>query len=76
MNDFKYTVILEPGEDGGWGAYVPDLPGCFSSADSYDEILSSIQEAIAGHIRVLEEAGDPVPQPRVIVGSVEVKRTA
>lgn len=76
MREARYTVILEQGDDGGWGAYVPDLPGCYSSADTYDEILAGIPEAIAGHIRVLEESGEPVPLPRTIAGTVQVLRSA
>jgi predicted RNase H-like HicB family nuclease len=72
----KYTVLLEQGVDGGWGAYVPDMPGCFSSADTYEEILSTVQEAIAGHIRMLEESGEEVPSPRTIAGTVEIQRSA
>ncbi|WP_177313672.1 type II toxin-antitoxin system HicB family antitoxin, partial [Marinobacter gelidimuriae] len=28
------------------GAEVPDFPGCFSAADSWDELAGNIQEAI------------------------------
>ena len=31
----KYPIAIEPGdEDHAWGVVVPDLPGCFSAADS------------------------------------------
>ena len=76
MTATTYTVILEQGEDGGWGAYVPDLPGCYSSADTYEQILSNVQEAIAGHIRVLREAGEPIPEPRSIAQTIDIQRSA
>lgn len=31
----KYPIAIEPGSDAqAWGVVVPDLPGCFSTADS------------------------------------------
>jgi predicted RNase H-like HicB family nuclease len=59
----QYTVILERGEK-SWGAYVPDLPGCIAAADSREEALSLIREAIALHIDGLKEQGLSVPASR------------
>jgi len=58
----QYLVVIEEGED-GFGAYVPDLPGCIAAADSKDEVLALIQEAIEFHIEGLKDHGDPVPRP-------------
>jgi predicted RNase H-like HicB family nuclease len=57
----RYTVLLEPEEDGGFVASVPALPGCISQGDTRDEALANIREAIAVHIEDCLEAGDPVP---------------
>jgi predicted RNase H-like HicB family nuclease len=58
----KYLVVVEKSEN-GFGAYVPDLPGCVAVADKRDEVVSLIQEAIEFHIEGLKESGDPVPEP-------------
>lgn len=58
----KYLVVVEKSEN-GFGAYVPDLPGCVAAADTRDEVVSLIQEAIEFHIEGLKESGDPVPEP-------------
>jgi predicted RNase H-like HicB family nuclease len=55
-------VILEKGET-GWGAYVPDLPGCVAVAKTLEETERLIEEAITMHIEALRADGDPVPEP-------------
>jgi predicted RNase H-like HicB family nuclease len=58
----EYTVIIEQGET-SVGAYVPDLPGCVAIADSRDEAMDLIHDAIDLHLESLRENGDPVPPP-------------
>ena len=48
----KYLVVLEKSQT-GYGAYVPDLPGCVSVGATRDEVLSLIREAIELHIEGL-----------------------
>ena len=54
-------VILCPGEDGYVVAEVPSLPGCVSQGRTRDKALTNIREAIALHVEVLQERGEPVP---------------
>ena len=58
----KYAVVIERSET-GYGAYVPDLPGCIAVSLNRDELEKLIAEAIALHLRSLQEHGDPVPRP-------------
>lgn len=51
----KLHVVLEPSEEGGYTAYVPALPGCFSEGDSRDEALTNIQEAIELYLEPVED---------------------
>jgi predicted RNase H-like HicB family nuclease len=57
----RYTVVLEPEDDGGYVASVPALPGCVSQGDTRAEALKNIQEAIALYVEDCRDAGDPVP---------------
>ncbi|HEX5762528.1 MAG TPA: type II toxin-antitoxin system HicB family antitoxin [Solirubrobacterales bacterium] len=43
-------------EDGGYWAEVPDLPGCFASGDTLDELFGSLQDGVALY---LAEEGKP-----------------
>ena len=68
----KYAVIIEEGES-SFGAYVPDLPGCAAVAETKEELMKLIQEAIDFHIEGLREDGRPVPEPSSSVEYVEVR---
>jgi predicted RNase H-like HicB family nuclease len=57
----KYLVIIEKGPD-NFSAYVPDLPGCTSAGDTVEDTLAGIREAIEGHLEVMREYGDPIPE--------------
>jgi predicted RNase H-like HicB family nuclease len=59
----NYLVVIEK-SDTGFGAYVPDLPGCVAVGNTEEEALRLISEAVALHIEALKEQGLPVPQPR------------
>ena len=67
----KYMVVIEKGEN-GYGAHVPDLPGCIAAGETRDEVVELIKEAIEFHIEGLKEAGEPVPQPSSVGEYVEV----
>jgi predicted RNase H-like HicB family nuclease len=42
----EYVVVLERAEDGGWGAYLPDLPGVVALGSSREEVAERIREAL------------------------------
>lgn len=43
----KYTAIINKDKlDGGYFAQIPDLKGCFTQAETLDELKDNIQEAI------------------------------
>lgn len=59
-----YPVAIEVGnEEDAFGVVVPDLKGCFSAGDSYEEALANAVEAIEGHLELMAEDGHLPPQP-------------
>jgi predicted RNase H-like HicB family nuclease len=58
----RYMVIVEKGES-SYGAFVPDLPGCIAVAETEQEVITLIQEAIQFHLEDLQLEGLPIPQP-------------
>jgi predicted RNase H-like HicB family nuclease len=69
----KYAVIFEKSRT-GYGAYVPDLPGCVAVAKTLPKTKRLIREAIEFHIEGLREHGDPVPRPTTTVAAIAVSR--
>jgi len=56
-----YTVNVYEADEGGFWANVEELPGCFGSGDTLDELEQDVKQAIESYILALEEAGSPVP---------------
>jgi len=67
----QYLVVLEQGPE-SFGAYVPDLPGCIVAAESREEALALIREAIEFHIEGLKQNGQPIPPPSSSSEVVEI----
>jgi predicted RNase H-like HicB family nuclease len=57
----QYAVVIERGPT-SYGAYVPDLPGCVAAAETRQEALALIREAIQYHLAAMREEGLPVPK--------------
>ncbi len=67
----RYAVVVEKGES-SFGAYVPDLPGCIAAAETKEEVLKLIHEAIEFHVEGLREDGQPIPEPSSSIEYIEV----
>jgi predicted RNase H-like HicB family nuclease len=67
-----YTVVFEREEDGGYSAWAPDLPGCASQGETYDEAMANMREAIECYIEAHEKLGRPLPEPRTQIETVQV----
>lgn len=67
-----YVVIYEQADDGGWGAYSPDLEGCIALGDSREEVEKHMREGIALYLDELRRRGHPIQQPRNFAGVVSV----
>ena len=67
----RYAVVVEKAEN-NFSAYVPDLPGCIAAAESQEEVMELIREAIDFHLEGMREAGEEIPQPSTIAEYVEV----
>jgi predicted RNase H-like HicB family nuclease len=67
----KYAVVIEKSET-GFGAYVPDLPGCVAVGETLAETERLIREAVEFHLEGLREDGIPVPEPSTVTQYVEI----
>jgi predicted RNase H-like HicB family nuclease len=67
----EYLVVYEQTPT-GYSAYVPDLPGCITTGPTLPDTRKSMQEAIRGHLAVMREFGDAIPQPTTIAEPMQV----
>jgi len=56
----NHAIIIERAEDGGFGAWCPDLPGVVALADSETDVIKEMTEAIEFHIEGLRQDGLPI----------------
>ena len=56
-----FPIVIHKDEASAYGVSVPDLPGCFSAADTFEEAIESAHEAIACHLEGLLLDDEPVP---------------
>ena len=61
-----YAIIIERADDGGYGAWGPDVPGCVALGDTEAEALSEMKEAIRLHLQVMRERDEPLPESSTV----------
>jgi predicted RNase H-like HicB family nuclease len=61
---FEMRYLVRVFLDGGnYSAMVPDLPGCVAAADTVEETLKLMAEAIGLHLELMRESGEKIPKP-------------
>jgi predicted RNase H-like HicB family nuclease len=58
----EYQCVLEPQAEGGFLAYLPDLPDVASEGETREEALANVQEALKGYLTTMERRGWPLPE--------------
>jgi len=72
QNKYNFTIIIEKDSD-GYFVYCPQLQGCYSQGDTYEEALNNIEDAIKLHIEDRQEELKTWKQPQFInVTSLEL----
>lgn len=62
MRKVSYPAVFEPSGE-GYGVYFPDLPGCISYGDSYEDAQRAAAEALGLHLYGMEKDGEAIPAP-------------
>jgi len=63
----QYQVYVEKGEDSGYVAHCPAIPGCHSQGGSLEEAISNIRDAIRGCVEALGTELLSPPQEALVV---------
>ena len=48
----KLKVVVHDAEEGGFWAEVPALPGCVTEAETFEELLQNLYDAVEGWLAV------------------------
>jgi len=65
MKNFKLSVVIEKDKD-GYYAFCPELQGCYTQGDDYEEVLKNIYDAMKLHIKDRIINGEKIFQSEMI----------
>jgi predicted RNase H-like HicB family nuclease len=72
MKNYRFSVVIER-DDKGYFAFCPELQGCYTQGESYEEVLENIEDAIRLHVEDRLESGEELPHVESIsLTSLEV----
>jgi predicted RNase H-like HicB family nuclease len=57
MKNFRFAVVVEKDED-GYFVFCPELQGCYSQGETYEEAIENITDAIRLHVEDRLELGE------------------
>jgi predicted RNase H-like HicB family nuclease len=61
MSIYKFSVVVER-DSNGYCALCPELQGCYTQGDTYEEVMENIKDAIRLHIEDRIESDEDIPQ--------------
>ena len=59
-----YIALVHKDEGTSYGVSFPDVPGCISAGDTFEDAVANAAEALAGHLALMHADGDAIPRPR------------
>jgi len=65
MGAYRFSVVTEKDSE-GYFAFCPELQGCYTQGDTYEDVLGNIKDAIRLHIEDRVENGEEIPQPESV----------
>ncbi len=65
MTTYRFSAVIEKDDD-GFFAYCPELQGCYTQGQTYEEALGNIRDAVRLHVADRLESGEPIPAPTAV----------
>jgi predicted RNase H-like HicB family nuclease len=59
-----YIALVHKDKGTSYGVSFPDVPGCISAGNRFEEAVANAAEALAGHFALMESDGDSIPAAR------------
>jgi predicted RNase H-like HicB family nuclease len=59
-----YIALVHKDEGTSYGVSFPDVMGCISAGDTFEDAVVNAAVALAGHLALIQADGDPLPVPR------------
>lgn len=60
-HQYRYTILFDPAEEGGFVVTCRSLPGLVTEGDTLEQARANAAEAIRGYLETLAKDGLPIP---------------
>ena len=72
MRGYRFAIVAEKDKQ-GYFAYCPELQGCFTQGETFEEVIDNIKDAIKLHAEDRLANNEPVTTSEVVsLSSIEV----
>jgi len=72
MKRYNFSIVVEHDKD-GYFAFCPELQGCYSQGETYEEALKNIKDAIRLHVEDRLSGKEKLPErDAVSLSTVEI----
>ena len=61
-NIYRLPLVLDPQPEGGWTITCPVLPGLITEADTMEEVIPNVTDALEALIEMYEDLNQPLPK--------------
>jgi len=65
MKNYRFSCVIEKDRD-GYFAFCPELQGCYTQGETYEEALENLKDAIRLHVEDRLASGEEIPQSESI----------
>ncbi len=72
MGEYRFAIVVEKDEQ-GYFAYCPELQGCYTQGETFEEVIENIKDALKLHIEDRLANKEPVTTSEIVsLSTVEV----
>jgi predicted RNase H-like HicB family nuclease len=72
MKTYRFSIMIEKDVE-GYFAFCPELQGCYTQGDTYEDVLENIKDTIRLHVNDRLDNGEEISQAQsVSLTSLEV----
>jgi len=61
-----FPAVVENGDEPGYSVFFPDIPGLASAGGDLQEAARMAEEGLKGHIELMIEEGQRIPEPSAL----------
>ena len=72
MSNYRFAIVVEKDKQ-GYFAYCPELQGCYTQGETFEEVVENVKDAIKLHVEDRLANNEPVTTSEIVgLSTVEV----